>query len=103
MENPLQIEFFVGHEQEGLYITIPFPLPPDTESIHLTYQYERHREHSTEMAGVTQRREINIIDLGLIAPDGMQVGASGSDKQEIYVSSVDRCISSCINNCSKQG
>ena len=85
MENPLRIEFFVSHDQDGLYLTVPFHMPPDTESIHLTYYYERHRESATTISGFTQRREINIIDLGLIAPDGTQVGASGSDKSEISV------------------
>ncbi len=36
--------------------------------------------------GFSSRQEINIIDLGLIAPDGTQVGASGSDKTRIQVS-----------------
>ena len=33
--------------------------------------------------------EINIIDLGLIAPNGMQVGASGSDKKEFFVTEIN--------------
>ncbi len=37
-------------------------------------------------AGLQSRQEVNIIDLGLIAPDGSQVGASGSDKTEITLS-----------------
>lgn len=86
MENPLRIQFFVDHSQEGQYLTIPFHIPNDTESFTLTYQYERHHESGTETSGFTRRQEINIIDLGLIAPDGNQVGASGSDKNEIYIS-----------------
>jgi hypothetical protein len=34
------------------------------------------------------RQQANIIDLGLIAPDGSQVGASGSNKKEIIISEV---------------
>jgi hypothetical protein len=60
-------------------------MPPDTESFTLTYRYERHHEDVTETAGFSRRREINIIDLGLIAPNGEQVGVSGSDKTEIQV------------------
>ncbi|MGB8984947.1 MAG: CehA/McbA family metallohydrolase [Anaerolineales bacterium] len=60
-------------------------MPPDTESFTLTYHYERHREGGSDGAGFHARREINIIDLGLVAPDGAQVGASGSDKTEIRV------------------
>ncbi|MFT3894424.1 MAG: CehA/McbA family metallohydrolase [Anaerolineales bacterium] len=86
MENPLRIQYFVGHAQEGLYLTVPFNMPPDTESITLTYHYERHRETKAADGSFIQRSEINIIDLGLIAPDGTQVGASGSDKSSISVS-----------------
>ena len=86
MENPLRIEYFVAHEQQGLYLTVPFRMPPDTESFTLTYDYERHREDVMATAGFVHRREINIIDVGLIAPNGEQVGVSGSDKTEIQIS-----------------
>jgi hypothetical protein len=59
-------------------------MPPEVESLSLTYQYERHS--GVEQNGFTPRQEINIIDLGLIAPDGTQVGASGSDKNSFQVS-----------------
>ncbi len=84
-ESPLRIEFFVGHEQEGQYLTVPFSMPAEVESFSLAYRYERHRQVSGA-AGFTARQEVNIIDLGLVAPDGTQVGASGSDKSEIRIS-----------------
>ena len=61
-------------------------MPPGTEELRLSYHYERHRERTSGEDGFVARQEINIIDLGLIAPDGSQVGASGSDKSEIQVS-----------------
>ena len=60
-------------------------MPPDSESLTLAYRYERHRERPAG-GGASAREEINIIDLGLIDPDGRQVGASGSDKTEIQIS-----------------
>jgi hypothetical protein len=86
IENQLTIHYFVGHEREGTYFTLPFTMPADTESFSLAYRYERHQESSTGRDGFTSRQEINIIDLGLIAPGGEQVGASGSDKTVIQVS-----------------
>ena len=63
-------------------------MPADTEELTLTYQYERY--HTCGIPGdrgsFTARKETNIIDLGLIAPDGQQVGASGSDKPTFLVS-----------------
>jgi hypothetical protein len=88
IDNPLTIQFFVGHEREGTYFTLPFTMPPQTESFSLSYRYERHHESEIPMAvgRFTSREEINIIDLGLIAPDGTQVGASGADKTEFQIS-----------------
>lgn len=84
----MSIQYFVGHEQEGQYLTLPFTIPPGIESFTLSYRYERHHENGTNQGGFTSRREINIIDLGIIAPDGTQVGASGSDKTEILVGEI---------------
>jgi hypothetical protein len=63
-------------------------MPPDTEAFSLTYRYERHHESEIGVEGgsFTARQEVNIIDLGIVAPDGRQVGASGSDKTEIHIS-----------------
>ena len=60
-------------------------MPPDIESFTLSYTYERRREGETS-AGFTSCQKLNTIDLGLIAPDGTQVGASGSDKSAIEIS-----------------
>jgi hypothetical protein len=61
-------------------------MPPNTESLTLTYDYKRHHNYASGKDGFISRQEINIIDLGLIAPDGTQVGVSGSDKTEVQVS-----------------
>ena len=66
-------------------------MPPQTESFFLTYRYERHHEaeSGTGSGMFVAREEINIIDLGLISPNGTQVGVSGSDKTEIHVSETE--------------
>jgi hypothetical protein len=61
-------------------------MPLNIESFSLTYHYDRHHESETGKVGFISRQEVNIIDLGLIAPNGLQVGASGSDKTLIQVS-----------------
>lgn len=61
-------------------------MPPNIESFFLAYHYDRHHESETGIEGFISRQEVNIIDLGLISPDGMQVGASGSDKTQVQVS-----------------
>jgi hypothetical protein len=88
IESHMQIPLFIAHNHQGTYFTLPFTMPASTESFSLTYRYERHHdtEVQAEHGSFTSRKEINIIDLGLIAPDGTQVGASGSDKLSILIS-----------------
>ena len=84
----LEQHLFIEHEKEGAYLTLPFSVPVDTESMTLTYKYVGYAEKDSvlENGDFVSRQRINIIDLGLLAPDGSQVGASGSDKNEIYIS-----------------
>ncbi len=78
-----RITHFIDHRQQGTYFTIPFTMPEGMQLFTLDYAYQRHRVENSRVAA---RKEINIIDLGLLAPDGSQVGASGSDKLSIQLS-----------------
>ena len=90
MQNKLTITFFIEPARQGSYFTIPFVMPADTAAFSLAYEYERHHENKIQLEGgaFTAKQEVNIIDLGLIAPDGSQVGASGSDKHEIHLDEI---------------
>jgi hypothetical protein len=87
-EIKLQIPLFIEHNRQGTYFTLPFTMPENTEVFSLSYAYTRHQETQVplEQGNFTARKEINIVDLGLIDPDGIQVGASGSDKLSISIS-----------------
>lgn len=91
MQEKLELTLQIDHEREGAYFTLPFTMPADVESLTLKYYYPRHQENTSEQgAGTfTTREEVNIIDLGLIAPNGEQVGASGSNKLEIHLSETE--------------
>lgn len=88
MQQTIKLEYFIAHEQQGAYLLLPFDMPRDAESLALRYGYPRFVEVSECIGEVqfTSRREANIIDLGLVAPDGSQAGASGSNKGEIFIS-----------------
>src|SRR5512133_260620 len=88
MTETVKKEILIPLDKQGTYFTIPFSMPPDTEEMTLRYFYERHHEtdNTLEKGSFRSRQEVNIIDLGLIAPDGKQVGASGSDKTKITLS-----------------
>jgi hypothetical protein len=90
-ETRTHIPLFVDHSQQGTYFTLPFTMPANIESFSLTYSYVRYHESESlvENGRFISRKEINIIDLGLIGPDGTQVGASGADKLSITISETD--------------
>lgn len=83
-------KFFIEHEKEGIYLTLPFSMPDEIESMTLRYDYAGfdEKEKVLDDGSFVARQQANIIDLGLIAPDGSQVGASGSNKKEIIISEV---------------
>jgi hypothetical protein len=88
MQSLLHLSIQIDHSRQGTYFTLPFQVPEGIESIALEYQYDRRpeREQVLDRGVLTARTEVNIIDLGLIDPKGVQVGASGSDKTEIAIS-----------------
>ena len=75
LETRTHIPLFIDHSRQGTYFTLPFTMPANIESFCLTYRYERHHETESgvENGSFISRKEINIIDLGLIGPDGGQV------------------------------
>ncbi len=91
MDLTLILDIHVEPAQQGSYFKIPLEVPEGIETLRLKYQYARRAsgEVSVEQGIFTSQPEVNIIDLGLIGPDGRQVGASGSDKTEIYVRETD--------------
>ena len=88
MPEKITLPLFIEHAKQGSYFTLPFTMPEGMESVTLEYHYERRPKQETPFGTGTfiSRQKVNVIDLGLIAPDGNQVGASGSDKSEVTIS-----------------
>lgn len=82
------MEVFIPHDKQGTYFTFPFTMPDDVAEFQLCYHYPSYQEESQTVNGgrFTSRQRLNIIDLGLIGPDGKQVGVSGSNKECISLS-----------------
>lgn len=76
--------------EQGLYLLLPFEMPSNTARLDLSYSYQNHacEPISTPEGQFEKTRRVNIVDIGLIAPDGTQVGASGSSRSEVMVSEV---------------
>lgn len=87
----LEIKQNISHDRERQYLLFPFEMPAQTERIEIDYLYQKNKESrtSTEIGEFTFLKALNRLDLGLIGPDGRQIGASGSDKDSIFVSNVD--------------
>ncbi|NLV75225.1 MAG: CehA/McbA family metallohydrolase [Chloroflexi bacterium] len=86
--NELDLTLEITHEQEGQYLTLPFQLPEGTERLELSIRYEGRVEQALE-GGMQGSRDVTVIDTGLIDPRGMQVGYSGSIRNEIYLSATE--------------
>ena len=82
------LTFIIAPDQKGAYLTLPFTMPENTAEFRLSYSYPRFNEEPQDVPGgrFIERDIINFVDLGLIGPDGRQVGASGSDKSSIFIS-----------------
>ena len=81
------LTFTIPPEQQGQYLTVPFTMPEGIAEFRLTYAYPRFRDEAQPLpnGAFTPHDQINIIDLGLVAPDGSQAGASGSDKTGFFI------------------
>jgi len=88
MADAIHISVHINSDQQSTYLTLPFLIPLGVESLQLRYRYPRHPENhiAIDYGVFTSQAEQNIIDLGLVDPNGRQVGASGSDKTEIEIS-----------------
>jgi len=90
MEHNQHLRIHIDADKAGSYFTLPFTVPNDFawETLSLKYDYPRRPgvQQSVDHGEFLSSLEKNIIDLGLISPEGSQVGASGSDKSEIIVS-----------------
>lgn len=72
----------IEKSEEKLYLEVPFDVPEGVERIDIRYDYIRFREERLD--GQTASREVNIIDLAVISPNGY-VGASGSNRGHIHI------------------
>jgi len=68
--------------EQGLYLLLPFEMPANSARLDLHYSYQTHMSEpvTTPEGQFARTRRLNIVDIGLIAPDCSQVGASGSSR-----------------------
>jgi hypothetical protein len=88
MTETIHISLHLEPAQRKTYHFLPFQVPAGVECIGIRYLYDRRPEHidTIETGSFTDQSEVNVIDLGLIDPQGRQIGASGSYKSNIMVS-----------------
>lgn len=87
-QDRLYIKKRIEPDQQGHYLTFPFTVDEGIESMTVKYDYARFECQETvqESLMFESHEEINVIDLGLLDPKGKQVGTSGSDKLDFFVS-----------------
>ena len=87
----IEITHHITSEQQGQYLLVPFEMPSSVERIEIEYNYPKNMDKPMTIGSgqFTAHERVNRIDLGLIAPDGSQVGASGSSRDQIFISVID--------------
>lgn len=65
---------------QGAYVHLPIEVAEGIQRIEISYSYPRFEEIDRRSI------EINVIDLGLLDPDGLLCGWSGSERLEVFVS-----------------
>ncbi len=78
----------IEQSQQGSYFYVPFEVPAGINCLKIKYEYARRPGENQDIpnGSFLAMPEINIIDIGLIDPNGEQIGASGSDKTVFFVS-----------------
>lgn len=78
----------ITHAEQGQYLLLPFEMPANMAQFNLHYAYQTHASRNEVIPDgqFTAVKRLNIVDIGLIAPEGSQVGASGSSRQEVAIS-----------------
>ena len=75
--------YVIDKQSEGKYLFVPFECPENVFRLEISYEYKRF--DIVQGADGEKKREINIIDLGLHDERDEFRGASGSNKQAIFI------------------
>lgn len=79
----------VTKEMEGKYLELPFHMEKNVERLDICYEYLRTRQ--SDLDGVMKEEEINVIDFALCDEQGRSIGASGSNRNHLWVSGTTAC------------
>ena len=71
-------------DDQQTYQRIAFTVDQQIEQIQISYAYQRFKENPNQWG--VEKKEINIVDLGLFSPDGQLRGWSGSERLAVEVS-----------------
>lgn len=82
----ITFERLVEKQEEGTYFPVEFHVPVEAEKLEIRYDYARYEE--TVREGQKFRKEKNIVDLAVCAPQGY-IGSSGSDRTRIVLSAYE--------------
>ncbi|MDR0696618.1 MAG: CehA/McbA family metallohydrolase [Christensenellaceae bacterium] len=75
----ISFDYFVPKSIEKKYIQIPFEMPKNVESVDVSLTYEGMEASSTPIG------EKNVIDIAIISPDKLDVGAAGSAYKTVTI------------------
>jgi len=81
MKDSYEVKVRIEKAQEKQFARVPIEVPPDVEKLIISYTYKGDQGNT-----INTGKEKNVIDVAILAPDGSEVGASGSTKKVIVLS-----------------
>ena len=82
MKDSYSVKVKIEKSQEKQFIRVPFTVPEDVERLTVSYAHKGDNVNSMPTG-----HEKNVIDFLIITPDGVEAGASGSNKKRVTLSS----------------
>lgn len=75
----------ISHREEGSYLLLPFSVPPNVWRLEIRYEYPRCLPRLSASSSRCAKK--NVVDFALCSASGQYLGASGSARDTIRISS----------------
>lgn len=79
-----EIKISIDKSQEGTYFIVPFDVPENIYYFEITYKYDKYNFEKDIHGDYINNS--NVVDIGLVDHEENLIGASGSNKDKIFMS-----------------
>ncbi len=84
MSHITELKIKLDKSELNKFVELPFDVGEDIETLKINYKYD-----GNAVSSLKTDEQKNVIDIALIGPKGIQIGASGSNKNSFSISEYD--------------